>query len=143
MRLTQGAFSYLGDLTDNEIELQVTYCLENGWAVAIEHTDDPHPRNTYWEMWGQPKFDLESPDQLMEDLGECRERFGDRYIRVSGFDNAHGWESVRLSFIVNRPREEPGFELSRTLGTGRTMRYRTRSYATDQPSGRRYPPADS
>ena len=26
--------------------------------MALEFTDDPHPRNTYWEMWGQPMFDL-------------------------------------------------------------------------------------
>ena len=24
-----------------------TYALDQGWAVAVESTDDPHPRNTY------------------------------------------------------------------------------------------------
>ncbi len=37
---------------------QVQYCLGKGWAVNIEFTDDPHPRNTYWDMWGLPMFDL-------------------------------------------------------------------------------------
>ena len=25
---------------------------EHGWALSVEYTDDPHPRNTYWEMCG-------------------------------------------------------------------------------------------
>ena len=58
MRITQGAFSFLPDLTDDEIRMQIDYCLNNGWAVAIEHTDDAHPRNIFWDMWGAPMFDL-------------------------------------------------------------------------------------
>ena len=52
MRVTQGTFSFLPDFTDQQIHEQVQYCIDNGWAVSIEYTDDPHPRNTYWEMWG-------------------------------------------------------------------------------------------
>ena len=52
MRLTQGCFSFLPDLTDEQIRAQAQYCIDNGWAVNLEFTDDPHPRNTYWEMWG-------------------------------------------------------------------------------------------
>jgi len=33
MRLTQGAFSFLPDLTDAQIRSQIEYCLNNGWAV--------------------------------------------------------------------------------------------------------------
>ena len=44
MRLTQGAFSFLPDLTDAQIQKQVEYCIAKGWAVNIEWTDDPHPR---------------------------------------------------------------------------------------------------
>ena len=47
MRVTQGCFSFLPDLTDEQISAQVQYCLGKGWAVNIEFTDDPHPRNTY------------------------------------------------------------------------------------------------
>ena len=50
MRVTQGTFSFLPDFTDEQITAQVQYCLDNGWAVNLEYTDDPHPRNTYWEM---------------------------------------------------------------------------------------------
>src|SRR5207244_9682692 len=46
-RVTQGQFSFLPDLTDAQITAQIEYALENDWAVNIEYTDDPHPRNTY------------------------------------------------------------------------------------------------
>jgi ribulose-bisphosphate carboxylase small chain len=138
MRITQGTFSFLPDLTDEQIAAQVQYCLDQGWAVNIEHTDDPHPRNTYWEMWGNPMFDIADAAAVMMELAACRKIYGERYIRISGFDASSGWETIRLSFIVNRPAEEPGFHLAREDGPGRTVRYTTRAYATDRPSGRRY-----
>ena len=32
MRVTQGAFSFLADLTDIEIRAQIDYALSKGWA---------------------------------------------------------------------------------------------------------------
>ncbi len=138
MRLTQGCFSFLPDLTDDQIRAQVQYCLDNGWAVNIEFTDDPHPRNTYWDMWGMPMFDTPDSAGVMLELAACRKAYGDRYIRLSAFDATHGWESLRLSFIVNRPAEEPGFALERHEIGGRGLRYTTRSYAVRKPEGARY-----
>ena len=138
MRITQGCFSFLPDLTDAQIAAQVQYCIDKGWAVNIEFTDDPHPRNTYWEMWGHPMFDIADAAAVMRELAECRKVYGDRYIRVSGFDSSPGWESVRLSFIVHRPADEPGFRLNRQEAEGRTIRYTTQPYAADKPEGRRY-----
>jgi ribulose-bisphosphate carboxylase small chain len=139
MRLTQGTFSYLPDLTDEQIAAQVQYCIDHGWAVSIEYTDDPHPRNTYWEMWRQPMFDLASVSPFMDELAACRVSVPGQYIRVGGFDSNKGWESLRASFIVQRPDDEPGLRLERLYGHGRTTAYSARTYATDQPTGRRYP----
>ncbi len=140
MKLTQGTFSYLPDLTDEQISKQVQYCIDNGWAVNLEFTDDPHPRNTYWEMWGMPMFDVKDAAGVMYELNECRKVYGDNhYIRLTAFDNSHGWESIRLSFIVNRPKgEEKGFRLERQEVDDRKIRYTTHSYATDKPAGERY-----
>ena len=138
MRLTQGAFSFLPDLSDEQITRQVKYCLDNDWAVNVEYTDDPHPRNSYWEMWGHPMFDLKDPAGVLLEVNECRKTFPNHYIRLSAFDSTRGIESVRLSFIVNRPDEEPGFQLERTEMAGRQIRYTIKSYAAREPSGRRY-----
>ncbi|HEX2018851.1 MAG TPA: ribulose bisphosphate carboxylase small subunit [Aurantimonas sp.] len=138
MRITQGAFSFLPDLTDEQITSQVQYCLDNGWAVNIEYTDDPHPRNTYWDMWGHPMFDIADAAGVMMELAACRKAHGDLYIRMSAFDSTKGWESVKLSFIVDRPANEPGFRLRRQESGGRNIRYTTEPYATDKPEGERY-----
>ena len=139
MRLTQGTFSFLPDLTDDEIRLQIDYALEHSWPLSIEFTDDPHPRNTYWEMWGLPMFDLKDPAAVLYELGECRKVHGGRaYIRLSAFDSTHTWESLRLSFLTDRPAEEPGFALERQETNGRDIRYTTRAYAAARPMGERY-----
>ena len=139
MRVTQGTFSFLPDLTDEQITKQIKYSINQGWAVSIEYTDDPHPRNTYWEMWGQPMFDLRDPAGIMMELDECRKTYPNHYIRMLAFDNSHGWETTRLGFIVNRPAEEPGFRLNRQECDGRTIRYTVESYAVDkQPTDQRY-----
>ena len=138
MKVTQGTFSFLPDLSDDEIRAQIQYCLNNKWAVSVEFTDDPHPRNTYWEMWDLPMFDLKDPAGILLEVNACRKAYPHHYIRVSAFDNHRGVESVTLSFIVNRPSYEPGFRLVRQEIEGRHIRYTVHSYATDNPEGERY-----
>jgi ribulose-bisphosphate carboxylase small chain len=126
MRLTQGTFSFLPDLTDAEIGAQVDYALAQGWACAVEYTDDPHPRNTFWEMWGAPLFDLKDAAGVLIEVKACREAHPHSYVKVTAFDSTHGFETTRLSFIVQRPPVEAGFALERAEGAGRTQRYALR-----------------
>jgi ribulose-bisphosphate carboxylase small chain len=138
MRITQGTFSYLPDLSREQISAQVEYCLEQGWAVSIEYTDDPHPRNTYWEMFGMPMFDIEDAAGVMLEVDRALAERPQYYIKLNAFDSSRGWETVRLSFIINRPREEPGFRLDRLEAEGRNIRYTTAPYAGQKPAGVRY-----
>ena len=138
MRITQGTFSFLPDLTDDEIRAQVDYALSKGWALSVEYTDDPHPRNVYWTMWGLPMFTVTDGAAVLYEVDACREAFPNHYVKVNAFDNTRGVESMCLSFIVNRPPEEPGFALERHEAAGRLLRYTTRGYASDRPEGRRY-----
>lgn len=126
MRLTQGTFSFLPDLTDDEIRAQVEYGLGKGWAWSVEYTDDPHPRNTYWEMWGMPMFDLRDAAGVVLEVRACRKAHGARYIRLLAFDSTRGVESIRLAFIVNRPQSEPAFALDRRDSVARVQRYALR-----------------
>ena len=136
-RITQGQFSFLPDLTDAEIALQIEYGLNKGYALSVEYTDDPHPRNTYWEMFGMPMFDLKDAAGVMLELQNCRRTFPRHYIRLMAFDSTRGVESIAMSFMVNRPQHEPGFGLVRQESRGRSMRYTIHSYATDAPEGER------
>jgi len=136
--LTQGQFSFLPDLSDAQITAQIKYALKNGWAVNVEYTDDPHPRNTYWEMFGMPMFDLKDPAGILMEINNCRKTFPNHYIRVTAFDSSRGVESPRMSYLVNRPKKEPGFGLVRQEVDGRSIRYTIHSYATDKPENERY-----
>ena len=135
MHLTQGTFSYLPDLTDDEIRAQVQYALDRGWPLSVEFTDDPHPRNTYWEMWGLPMFDLHDAAGVLFEVNECRKAYPGHYIRVDAYDAAKGRQTIALSFLVNRPAAEPGFRLDRQEASDRQIRYTTHSYATGRPAG--------
>ena len=137
-RLTQGQFSYLPDLTDKQISAQIEYALSKNWALGVEYTDDPHPRNTYWEMYGNPMFDLKDASAILTEVNACRKTFPNHYIRVTAFDATQGVESVQMSYIVNRPKTEPGFGLTRQEIGGRQIQYTVHSYATDKPEGERY-----
>ncbi len=138
MKLRHGAFSYLPDLTDDEIAAQVRYALDQGWPVSVEYTDDPHPRNIYWEMWGLPMFDLTEPDGVLAQITDCRATFPNHYVRVLAYDARLGRQTTALSFLVQRPAEEPGFRLDRIEGDDRRQRYAVTSYAAAQPAGARY-----
>ena len=86
-----------------------------------------------------PMFDLKDPAGILREINACRKTFPDHYVRVTAFDATRGWETPRMSFIVNRPdaraRLPPG------AAGGRRARDRaTRSSATPtaRPEGERY-----
>lgn len=141
MRITQGTFSFLPDLTDDEITAQINWALAHDWPCAIEFTDDPHPRNTLWTMWGLPMFDLADPAGVLAEVNACRDAHPEHYVRVTAYDASLGRQTVALSFLVQRPSEEPGFRLDRAEGADRRIGYTVHPYATERPRGARYPVA--
>jgi ribulose-bisphosphate carboxylase small chain len=138
VHITQGTFSYLPELDDDEIRAQIQYGIDNGWAVAIEFTDDPHPRNIYWDMWGMPMFDIEDAAAGLHEVNRCREAFPSHYIKVSLYNRKLTKQSIALQFLVNRPQHEPGFRLERQEGPNRAVHYTLSSYAASRPHGERY-----
>lgn len=139
MRITQGCFSFLPDLSNDQIKKQLEYAINKGWAISVEWTDDPHPRNTYWELWGLPLFDIKDASAVMYEITECRRVNPEGYIKVNAFDAVIGTESCVMSYIIQRPKEEPGFYLERTEVAGRSIQYTIKSYSTQsKPEGSRY-----
>jgi ribulose-bisphosphate carboxylase small chain len=128
-RIQQGTFSLLPDLTDDQIKKQIDYAVKRGFAVSVEYTDDPHPRNCYWEMWGLPLFDMPDSAAILYELNECRKAHPAVYVKINAFNNARSVESTALSFIAQRPAFEPGFYLTRQEGKGRNIVYTLQSYA--------------
>ena len=138
MYVTQGTFSYLPPLTDDQIRAQIQYCLDNGWAVSVEYTDDPHPRNFLWDMWGLPMFDMKDPAAILLEINRCREANPQKYVRVNAYDATLGRQTTALQYIVQRPDNEPGFRLERQEGRDRQIRYTLHPYSLDRPAGERY-----
>jgi len=139
VRLTQGCFSFLPDLTDEQIEKQIAYAISQGYAMNVEWTDDPHPRNSYWELWGLPLFDIKDSASVMYELNEARKACANGYLRINAFDASYSVESCVMSFIVGRPSNEPGFYLDRTDGPARQIIYSIKSYSVmANPEGSRY-----
>ena len=108
--------------------------------MSVEHTDDPHPRSPYWDMWGTPLFDLpvEQADVVLREVRACREAHPSEYVKLIAYDSSKGRQTTALSFIVHRPADEPGFRLDRTESHDRVQRYALHPYAADAPSGSRY-----
>lgn len=128
MRITQGTFSYLPDLTDAQISAQLRYALDHGWSIMLEYTAEPHPRNSLWEMWDQPMFDLErgQAELVLDQIAACRAAHPEEYVKVAVYDRSLGRQTTAMSFIVNRPSVEPGFRLERQQKADRQIRYTIR-----------------
>jgi len=138
MKVTQGAFSFLPELTDDEITLQVQYSIDQGFALAVEFTDDPHPRNCLWEMWDLPMFDIKDASAVVFEMNKCREAYPNHYIKIVAYDPHPNRQTTGLDFIVHRPAEEPGFRLDRQEANDRHINYTLHSYAVEKPHGERY-----
>jgi ribulose-bisphosphate carboxylase small chain len=138
MHITQGTFSFLPALDDEQIKNQIRYVIDNGWALSIEYTDDPHPRNSYWEMHGLPMFDLRDPHAAMAALAEALAQHPNAYVKINAYDARPGRQTTALSFIVQRPAHEPGFRLERQERSDRRIAYTLHAYAADEPHGVRY-----
>jgi ribulose-bisphosphate carboxylase small chain len=138
MHITQGTFSYLPPLSDDEIRAQIQYGIDQDWAVAIEFTDDIHPRNVYWEMWGFPDFDAKDAAAGLFEVNRCREAYPNHYIRVTLYNPKLTKQTIGLQFIVNRPPNEPGFRLDRQESNDRVIHYTLQPYAAERPHGDRY-----
>ena len=142
MHITQGTFSYLPPLSDDEIRAQIQYGIDQGWAVAIEFTDDIHPRNVYWEMWGFPDFDAKDAAAGLFEVNRCRQAYPNHYIRVTLYNPKLTKQTIGLQFIVNRPATEPGFQLVRSEVNDRVINYTLVPYSSGKPHGERYNEGD-
>ena len=138
-RITQGCFSFLPRPHRRRHPRPGPVLPRKGWAVNLEFTDDPHPRNTYWEMWGLPMFDLAR-----------RQGRADGARRLPQDPRRQVHPAVRLRFeprlgvgahLVHRqPAEARGRLPARAHeGPGREQRYAIRGYGLDRPEGERYP----
>jgi ribulose-bisphosphate carboxylase small chain len=126
----RGAFPFPAAPNDEQIRRLLAYAMVRRWAVAIEHAGDPNPSNVYWETWGAPVYEMRDPAGVLDEVRACRVAHPDRYIQLVAFDGARGAETVRLSFVVQRPPAEPVVEVRREQFGDRRVRYTLRTRPT-------------
>ncbi len=101
-RVTMETFSFLPELTADEIYDQIVYIINQGWTPAIEHDRPENSADHYWGMWKLPFFGMRDPNLFLNELEECRQAYPDHLIRVVGYDNYTQCQGH--NFVVYRPR---------------------------------------
>ena len=130
MRITQGTFSFLPDLTDEQIAAQIRILTRSRLGdVGRVHRRPPSAQLVLGDVGSADvRPDARTMSTLvMREVRACREAYPDHYIKLIAYDASYGRQTTALSFIVNRPAHEPGFRLDRTDAHDRVMRYRAAS----------------
>ena len=95
-----GTFSYLPDMTADQIRKQVEWIVKHGWNPAIEHTEPKFATSNYWYMWKLPMFGETDVDAIMAELEACRVANPGNHVRLLGYDNFK--QSQGANMVVHR-----------------------------------------
>ena len=95
-------FSYLPEMTTEQVKKQIAYMIRQGWNPGVEHTEIDNMMGAYWYMWKLPMFGEQSIDAVMAELESCRRENQEHLIRVVGYDNYAQCQG--LAFVVYRGR---------------------------------------
>lgn len=93
--------SYLPPLTDAQITKQVQYILDKGYIPAVEFSETSAPEQHFWTLWKLPLFSARTPQEVLNEVQECRSEYRNCFIRIVAFDNVK--QCQVLSFIVHKP----------------------------------------
>jgi ribulose-bisphosphate carboxylase small chain len=100
-------FSYLPELTAEQLERQIAAIVDRDLVVGIEFSTAPDPRDHYWTMWKLPLWDTADPAAVLTELEACRQAHPDAYVKINGYDPVRQGQVV--SFVASRPsRPERG-----------------------------------
>ena len=80
-------FSYLPEMTDEQIRKQVAYIVSKGWNPAIEHTEPVNAFDHYWYMWKLPMFGETDVDRILAEADLCHKAHPGNHVRLIGYDN--------------------------------------------------------
>jgi ribulose-bisphosphate carboxylase small chain len=94
-------FSYLPELSSEQLTQQIRSILGRHLIVGIEYTDGPDPYDHYWTMWKLPLFDTDDPAAVLAELEACRQANPGAYIKVNGYDPVRQGQVV--SFVAAQP----------------------------------------
>jgi len=80
-------FSYLPEMSKDEIKKQVEYIVNQGWNPAIEHTEPENAFDHYWYMWKLPMFGETDVNKILAEAEACHKAHPNNHVRLVGYDN--------------------------------------------------------
>lgn len=94
-------FSYLPQMTPDQVRRQIAYAISQGWNPAVEHTEKgAAATSNFWYMWKLPLFGEQSVDAVLAELDACHREFPDHVVRFLAYDNYT--QSQGTAFVVYR-----------------------------------------
>lgn len=94
-------FSYLPPMTDEQIENQIRFFLNNDWVIGVEFTRQLGASLGFWEWWKLPFFTLRTSADIMKEFDACRQAHLDCYIRITAYDAKE--QKQTAAFVAYRP----------------------------------------
>lgn len=95
-----GTFSYLPEMTADQIRKQVEWIVKNGWNPAVEHTEPQFAMSNYWYMWKLPMFGETDVDVILGEIEACHAANPDNHVRLLGYNNFT--QSQGANMVVKR-----------------------------------------
>ncbi|MCO5134233.1 MAG: ribulose bisphosphate carboxylase small subunit [Phyllobacteriaceae bacterium] len=95
-----GTFSYLPQLTEEELRKQVEYIVARGWNPGIEHTEPENASSNYWYMWKLPMFGETDIDAIFQEVEQCKKANPGNHVRLIGYDNFRQTQGTAM--VVHR-----------------------------------------
>ncbi len=95
-----GTFSYLPEMTPQQVRRQVEYIVARGWNAAVEHTEPGHAGSAYWTMWKLPMFGERNVERILAEAEACHKAHPNNHIRLLGYDNFK--QSQGASMVIFR-----------------------------------------
>ncbi|MCO5126369.1 MAG: ribulose bisphosphate carboxylase small subunit [Rhodobacteraceae bacterium] len=98
-----GTFSYLPEMTSDQIRKQVEWIVRHGWNPAIEHTEPQFAVGNYWYMWKLPMFGETDVDAILAELSACHDANPGHHVRLIGYDNVTQGQGANMVVYRGTP----------------------------------------
>jgi len=103
--------SYLPQISNQDIEKQISYMIRNSWTPGLEFSQDGdvylntrmgpgYYDNRYWSMYKLPMFGCTDPSSVVREIENCSREFPGAKVRVIAYDSI---KQVQVAgFIVRK-----------------------------------------
>lgn len=96
-------FSYLPEMTPEQIRKQVEYIVAKGWNPAVEHTEPENAMGSFWYMWKLPMFGETDVDRILAEAAACHQAHPDNHVRLVGYDNFKQSKGAEMVIYRGKP----------------------------------------